>query len=123
MKIDNCPSFIYAPKVSFTSCERKYKAAEKLASGVFSKTHVYTTTHLFRKHLDWKKYISYVIGHFHNQKKVNIYSLGCSDGSEAYSYAIALADRLSPEQAHSQASVGCCRDEPAKWLSPDKEVR
>ncbi len=86
---------------SFGNCGKMYKSAETVYNGILSKDQVYTTTSLFRPHLDWNKFINYVIENFKNKEKVNIYSLGCSDGSEAYSYAIALTEKL-PKSQHQK---------------------
>lgn len=95
MKVENCTT----PKNTiFKSCARKYLASEVPNFYIFGQEEIYTVTGPFRNHIDWKKVLDYFIKHFENKSRVNIFSLGCSDGSEAISYSIGLADRLIPEQ-------------------------
>ena len=92
MKILNYNAYS-GKNVYFQSCGRTYKAAETMSREIFDMEDIYTKTGLFREHIAWADFIDYVIPHFKNKSKVNIYSLGSSDGSEGYSYAIILAHR------------------------------
>ena len=83
---------------SFKSCSRVYKSIETPIASAFKQEEIYTTSGPFRKHIKWQEFIPDLIKHFGKKKTVNIYSLGCSDGSEAYSYAMAIADRVSKNE-------------------------
>ena len=98
MRINNISNISYTNQPSFLSAQRVYKSS-CIAKNVFSTDNIYTTTGPFRRHIkNWQKFIKDLcIDHFKNTPKVNIYSLGCSDGSEALSYAISLADMLPAE--------------------------
>ena len=78
---------------TFCSAHRVYakKAVENFKS--FESSHIHTTTNLFREDLDWLHLINYAIRHFADKAKVNTYSLACSDGSEAYTFAIAIMEK------------------------------
>ena len=56
------------------------------------------TTHFFRE-FNWEGFAKLLDSHFYSADKVNVYSLACSDGSEAYSLAIMLIKTLGLEKA------------------------
>lgn len=57
------------------------------------------STYFFVEDLAWNKFFDHIIEKYKNTPKVNIYSLACSDGSEAYSIAMLLIAKLGEEQA------------------------
>ena len=56
-------------------------------------------TFFFRKDLPWQSLAMYISKQFREVDKVNVYNFACSDGSEAYSLAIALIMRYGEEGA------------------------
>lgn len=52
------------------------------------------STYFFVKDFQWNKFFNYIIDKFKSTPKVNIFSLACSDGSEAYSIAMLLLSKL-----------------------------
>ena len=93
------------------SCSRFYQGTEAVY-GVFSAENVGTTTSPFREHIKWREVANYCIEHFKDKTKVNIYSLGCSDGSEDYSWAMILADILPKEQLQKYFPIIACDIDP-----------
>ena len=57
------------------------------------------STYFFVRGLQWNKFFNHVIEKYKNTPKVNVFSLACSDGSEAYSIAILLLSKLGEENA------------------------
>lgn len=84
----------YTNRSTFKSAHRVYsrKAIENFNS--FDSKHIHTTTNLFREDIDWIGLINYIARHFSDKDKVNSYSLACSDGSEAYTYAICIIEKF-----------------------------
>ena len=76
---------------------RHYRAPEK----EFINAPVNTTTCLFRHDLDWRGFVDLIKKTFAGKEKVNAYSLASSDGSEAYTYAICIFDKM-PKTEHSK---------------------
>lgn len=56
-------------------------------------------TSFFRTDLDWENFITLISKKYKDAKKVNIYCHACSDGSEAYSLAMLLIERLGETEA------------------------
>jgi len=54
-------------------------------------------TNFFRPDLDWKKTVDYITKEMPND--IHIYNFACSDGSEPYSLAMMLKDKLGNEKA------------------------
>lgn len=52
------------------------------------------STYFYVKGLQWNKFFNEVIEKFKNTPKVNVFSLACSDGSEALSIAMLLISKL-----------------------------
>ncbi len=52
------------------------------------------TTCFFRQDLHWNELATYMDNKYRNSEKVNIYSYGCSDGSEPMSMAVLLNERF-----------------------------
>lgn len=98
MRIDNSQNILYQQKPLFKSCSRLYKAIDTCGYNKFSQENIYTTTRLFRNHIDWNVFTDYFLTHFKDKNRVKIYSLACSDGSEAYSYAIAISEKIDKTQ-------------------------
>ncbi len=86
-------------KPTFTSCCRRYTYKSLRDFNKFGHSYIQTSTNIFREDLDWKKLTNYILNNFADKKRVNSYSLACSDGSEAYSYAISLMEKI-PETAY-----------------------
>ena len=81
----------------FKSCIRTYYSSEcKGFESFLLKPAIRTTTNLFREDLDWYHLVRYIKMHFPREKKLNVYSLACSDGSEAYSYALMFDNEFMP---------------------------
>ena len=79
----------------FTSSYRTYFPKNDLKDfPIFKKSSVLTTTAPFRRDVNWQELIKYICFNFLNKDRVNIYSLACSDGSEAYTYAMVIKDKL-----------------------------
>lgn len=51
-------------------------------------------TQFFREDVNWSDYAEIFINKFKKNKKVNLYCYGCSDGSEAFSLAMILIEKL-----------------------------
>ena len=85
---------------SFKSNSRTYKsnypADSKMAGEPFK---VKCFTFSMRGTIDWNYFPHVLDDKFKNKEKVNVYSLGCSDGSEAYSFAISFLEELRPDRA------------------------
>lgn len=92
MRINSCSNNLYykkpSTKVTFSSGTREYK--NTIVSGNTRKV-VLTTTWMFRD-LDWGSFAKFLDKNFCDKSKVNIYSLASSDGSEAYTCAIAIKE-------------------------------
>ena len=86
---------------NFQSCFRVYASKSLENNKCFRTDLVRTSTNLFREDLDWFGLAKFIKTHFADKKKVNIYSMACSDGSEAYTMAISLFENL-PEELHSK---------------------
>ena len=81
-------------KPVFKSCFRLYNPKTIKNVDCFGKDFVRTTTKLYREDLDWNTFIKYIQYNFADKEKVNVYSLASSDGSEAYSFAISVLDKI-----------------------------
>lgn len=97
----------------FNSCFRRYSYFSKPFEH-FAKTVIRNSTNFFREDLNWNDLTKYIIEHFKDIKKVNAYSLACSDGSEAYSYAISIMENV-PKALYSKFF-------PVQACDIDKEV-
>lgn len=53
-----------------------------------------TSTHFFVDDIQWNRLFDELIHKYQNTSKVNVFSLACSDGSEAFSIAILLITKL-----------------------------
>lgn len=78
----------------FKTCARHYNYQNIKNFSSFETPIVRTSTNIFRDDLNWEVLTKYVIRHFFDKPKVQTYSLACSDGSEAYSYAIVMLNKL-----------------------------
>ena len=83
--------------IIFSSGMRKYK---NTIVDTNVKKEVRTSTWMFRD-LNWEKLAKLLDRNFCDKSKVNIYSLASSDGSEAYSCAIAIKECI-PECRHKK---------------------
>lgn len=88
MKIQNN----YSYKQSFKSNSRAIRDAK----GVIINQNL---TKFFRNQDFWDRFSQKLIGTYKNQTKVNIYSYGCSDGSEAFSLAMLLLNKVGGKKA------------------------
>ena len=57
------------------------------------------STYFYVHGLEWDKFFNQVVEKYKNIPKVNVFSLACSDGSEAYSIAMLLIAKLGLEGA------------------------
>ena len=98
MRTNPTQTTLYRPQTSFKSCSRYYLSSVSSNFTRYSQQNIYTTTRILREHINWNEFVDYFIENFKDKPKVNIYSLGCSDGSEPYSYAIAIISKLEKTQ-------------------------
>lgn len=80
--------------INFKTCFRKYPSKSMADFKDFAMPYVLTSTNIFREDVDWKNLVKYILFHFAEKKKVQSFSLACSDGSEAYTYAISLMEKI-----------------------------
>ncbi len=92
----------------FTSCTRIYKPETVTNKNIFSTDTVRTTSNIFRYDEDWNFLMEYIMWNFVGIDKVNIYSLGCSDGSEAYTYAMYIYDKLPENLLKKYTPIFAC---------------
>lgn len=57
------------------------------------KEKIYTTSYVCREDLYFDELVDYMIENYKSSPKVNVYSLACSDGSEAWTLAMFLRER------------------------------
>lgn len=69
----------------------KSTSTEKIINGIKV---VGNKTSFFRNDVNWDNLINYLIEKYKNETKVNIFNFACSDGSESYSIAIKLLNKL-----------------------------
>lgn len=79
------------PKINFQSSSRVY-FDDKLDYKSWTMGQVWTCTNILREDLEWENFAKIIQENFKDKEKVQCFSLGCSDGSEAYSLAIMLDD-------------------------------
>ena len=88
MKITNLNNFNNLTNIySFKGCNREYYDS-KLKLDIDTYGNICTFTKLFREDLNWLELASIIKQNFSDKDDVQVYSLACSDGSEAYSIAI-----------------------------------
>ena len=95
-------------KTKFGSCFRTYAPKTIKTLDTFDKGIVRTSTNLFRDDLDWLGLIKYIKTHFTNKSKVNMYSLASSDGSEAYSLAISIKEKMEHDNQEKFLPITAC---------------
>lgn len=78
----------YNPVINFQSNKRYYKA------GPYNET-IGTQTVVNREDLDFKNTAKIILKLYKDAPKINIYSVACSDGSEAYTLAMQLLESES----------------------------
>lgn len=89
-KVPKSTPQLSADTVSFTSNKRNFELDGKFCSN---------TTFMFRPGINWEMLPQKLEERFKDKEHVNIVSHACSDGSEAYTIAIALLEKLGPERA------------------------
>ena len=95
--------------LAFGSCFRVYSPkAIKNAGNCFGKDKIRTSTNIFREDLDWYALIQYIHSHFADKEKVQVYSLACSDGSEAYSFAMSVLEYIPKKYRSKYLPVNAC---------------
>ena len=88
----NTQTVKYFPNISFCANDRQVKDAD-------NKVIHRNTTRFFRDDIIWDDLAVFLEENFRNSKRVNVYSIGCSDGSEPYSLASSLrANTQNPEK-------------------------
>ena len=90
MKILNSTNKI-TPKINFQSSSREY-IDDNLRYTNCTTGQILTCTNILRDDLEWENFAKIIQENFKDKEKVQCFSLGCSDGSEAYSLAIMLDD-------------------------------
>lgn len=75
---------------------------------------VYNTTSFFRNDINWERFTDLIIDKYKSADKVNLYSIGCSDGSEAYTTALMLIKKLGKD--------GAKKFFPIKAMDKDTEI-
>lgn len=93
---------------TFTSCAKLYNPKKITNLDIFSKNYIRTTSNIFRDDEDWDYLMKYILLNFFSKKQVNIYSLGCSDGSEPYTYALYLKSKLPKEHLKKFSQIIAC---------------
>ena len=88
---------VYNNKNTFKSSFRVYYPDNYKKYDFFNTNLIRTSTNIFREDLEWDKLVKFMKHHFADKEKVNSYVLACSDGSEAFTYAISLMEGLPPE--------------------------
>ena len=78
------------PAVSFGTNFREYECNGKTFRN---------TTRLFKEGINWDKFPLQLEDRFKGKERVYIISHACSDGSEAYTIAMMLLEKLGPERA------------------------
>ena len=91
----------HANKPIFQSSFRIYFPKQVKNFDIFGCNKVRTSTNLFREDLDWVELVYYMKHHFKNKDSVNTCSLACSDGSEAFTFAISVFENL-PENIQAK---------------------
>ena len=81
----------------FRSCARRYPAGFENDS-IIRLGQVLTNTSVFREDLDWNFLADYIVKNFKDKKRFNTHCLACSDGSEPYSFAISLMERIPDKE-------------------------
>ena len=81
-------------RTNFKSCLRTY-LPDTAVKQSFYDGYVRTSTNMFREDMNWIDLLKYALFKFMDTDKINTYSLGASDGSEAYTFATLLMHRLS----------------------------
>ena len=77
------------PRSTFRGCSREYMDNTlKFRNDTGGRISTYTCA--FRPDIDWKDLIKTAEKEFKDFNKINLYSLACSDGSEAYSLLISI---------------------------------
>ena len=71
----NVSSLSYLSKISFCANDREVKDKD-------NRVVHRNTTWFFRNDLVWDELAKYLDENFSDSRKVNVYSIGCSDGSE-----------------------------------------
>lgn len=89
MRIDSQPNII-----NFGTSYRKVMKPSYLLGDCYE-----ASTYFFVDGFQWNKFFNYATEKFKNTPKVNVFSLACSDGSEAYSTAMLLISKLGEEKA------------------------
>lgn len=85
---------ISQPNMSFRTCARIYNPSNIKRFEHFGEEVVRTSTNMFREDLDWDGLVKFITNHFLFKKKVNMYSMASSDGSEAYSLGISFLQKI-----------------------------
>ena len=87
MQVNNYPIIYDKPnsKPAFTSNEIFVKEAGKFYQ---------TSTSFFRKDMKWEKLVNRLAEKYHNVKSVNTQCWGCSDGSEPFTLAMMMIEKM-----------------------------
>ena len=81
--------------ISFTSNQRSYMRTT--ADKKIKDTNCFTQ--MFRDDFPWNEFVDYLRLHFKNAKQIEVINQACSDGSEPFSFAIALQEKLGQCEA------------------------
>lgn len=82
---------------TFKSSYRIYYPDEYKNYDFFNTNLIRTSTNVFREDVEWDRLVKFIDRHFADKDKVNSYVLACSDGSEAFTYAISIKEFLPQE--------------------------
>lgn len=92
MRVNSIQQSQYAPKAkTFRSLHRE--VTHKKMFGTSKLSHRNDTS-FFRDGEFWSELTSFIINKYKDKSKVNVYSYGCSDGSEAYSFVMSMITNL-----------------------------
>lgn len=97
---------------NFTSCVKIYDPKTVTDKDIFGSNKVKTTSNVFRYDLDWNLLMKHIFWSFINKDNVNIYSFACSDGSEPYSYALYLIDKVPESYYKKFTPIQACDIDP-----------
>lgn len=102
---------LYALTKNFRGSSRLYNdSLLRFETDTNGEISTYTT--LFRDDMNWQELVKILEDNFKNKTKVNMYSLACSDGSEAYTMILSLLTKsLKPEKFF-----------PIKAIDRDKDI-
>ena len=97
MKLQSVQNNLYNNTLSFKSWDREvYKPAK---NGYISDLHHRNDTRFFRDSEFWAQFSHFLVNTYKDTPKVNVYSYGCSDGSEPYTFVMRMLSMYPEAEA------------------------